>query len=235
MLHLCRKVALLGAPLALSGCWGISGDGDRERETRDLSDFVRIESHGELDVEVRRADAFHVGMSIDSNLLDNVETSVRDETLIIDQNINFIDIVPGPHVTIAMPDLMFVHLYGSGDLDATSFDATETLRLELSGSGDLRFEGSAPRIEGDVEGSGDLHLSGSTDFADLVVRGSGNIEARDLEAAQASLRVEGSGDIAVTLTGEADARIRGSGDIDLYGDVALRHSDDDGSGDIRVH
>lgn len=226
---------VVGMTVALSGCWGISGSGDRERETRDHDDFVRIESHGELDVEVRQADRFRVAVSIDSNLLDNVKTRVRDETLIIDQNVNFLDIVDGPHVLIDMPSLTFVHLYGSGDLDALTFEESDTVRLELGGSGDLIFEGAAPRIEADADGSGDVRLTGSTDFADLLVRGSGNIEARGLEASAGSLRVAGSGDIAAMINGKADVRVDGSGDIDLYGEVDLRGSEGNGSGDVRVH
>jgi hypothetical protein len=49
------------------------------------------------------------------------------------------------------------------------------------------------------------------------------------------LRLDGSGDISVTVHGEVDAELNGSGDLDLFGDVDLTRSDEDGSGDIRVH
>jgi hypothetical protein len=235
MIHRQHRAALTSASLLLTGCLGVSGSHDRARESRDLADFARIESHGELDVEVRQGDSFRVTVSIDDNLLDRVETRVRDETLIIDQDLNFIDIVSGPHVLVEMPHLTFVHLYGSGDLDAQPFDEGEPIRLELGGSGDLRFEGSAPRIEADNDGSGAIHLAGTTDFAELVVRGSGNIEARDLQATEASLRSTSSGDITASVDGEVDAEVSGSGDIDLYGGATLRERREDGSGAIRTH
>jgi hypothetical protein len=232
-----KLTVLIGMPLTIliNACWGVPGNGERERETRHHEDFIGIENHGELDVQVRQSDEFRVVVSIDSNLLDNVKTRVRDDRLVIDNNINFTDVVNGPHVIVEMPELTFVELSGSGDLDATSFDEGGTVRLELSGSGDLRFEGSSPRIDATVRGSGDLALSGTTDFLDVQVNGSGNVDARNLDAAEGRVRLDGSGDVSATVHGDVDAELNGSGDLDLFGDVDLKRSDEDGSGDIRVH
>lgn len=229
------RCCTLMAVLLLTGCWGVSGNGDLERETRDHRDFVSIDNHGELVVEVREADDFRVTVSIDSNLLRNVKTRVQDDTLFIENNINLLDKVPGPHVLVEMPHLTFVHLDGSGDVRARSFDEDERVRFEMDGSGDLTFDGSAPRIEATLEGSGDLRLSGTTDFLDIEAYGSGNVEARDLRAAGGQLRSDGSGDVTATVDGELDVDVSGAGDVDLYGEVDLRRRHDDGSGDIHVH
>ena len=235
MSQLRRITVLLGLPVALSGCSGVSGNGERERETRDHSDFVAIENEGELMVQVRRADEFRVVVSIDSNLLDNVKTRVRGDTLVIDNNVNLVDIVSGPHLIIDMPELRSVQLRGSGDLDADGFEDARTVRFEQSGSGDLRFAGSATRLDATITGSGDLQLAGTADFLDVEIHGSGNVDARGLEAAGARLQIDGSGDIDATVHGEVDAEINGSGDVNLYGDIDLVRSDEDGSGDIVVH
>ena len=233
-----RQLALLlvtcGAAL-LGGCWAIDGNGHRGRETRDHRDFVRVENNGQLDVQIRRGDEHSVEISIDSNLLDNVDTHVRDETLIIDSDPQLFDYVSGPHVLVTMPHLVFGRMSGSGRLDARGFDEEEGIRLELSGSGDVFFEGSAPRIEGDVDGSGDLRVAGSTDFAQLVSSGSGDIDARDLDAGALRLRSSGSGEITATAHGEVEAETLGSGDIDIYGDAHLTSAHERGSGDIHTH
>jgi hypothetical protein len=230
-----RRCILTAVPLLLAGCWGVSGNGELERDTRDHRDFVSIDNHGELEVEVRQADDFRVTVSIDSNLLRNVKTRVRDDTLFIENNINLLDKVPGPHVLVEMPHLTYVRLNGSGDLNARGFDEDERVRFEMDGSADLTFDGSAPRIEATLEGSGDLRLSGTTDFLDIEAYGSGNVEARSLQAAGGKLRSDGSGDVTATVDGELDVDVSGAGDVDLYGEVDLRRRRDDGSGDIRVH
>lgn len=235
MLQPRRITLLLGLPVALSGCFGVSGNGERERETRDHSDFVAIESQGELIVQVRRADELRVVVSIDSNLLDNVKTRVRGDTLVIDNHVNLVDLVSGPHVIVDMPELRSVQLSGSGDLFADAFDDATSVRFEQTGSGDLSFSGSATRLDATISGSGDLQLAGTADFLDIEIRGSGYVDARDLDAAGARLQIDGSGDIEATIHGEVDAEINGSGDVNLYGDVELVRADEDGSGDIVVH
>lgn len=230
-----RITVLLGLPLVLSACFGVEGNGERERETREHSDFVAIENKGELSVYVRRADELRVIVSIDSNLLDNVQTRVRDDTLVIDTNVNLVDIVPGPHVIIDMPELRSVKLSGSGDLSADAFDDAQRVRFEQRGSADLSFAGSATHIDAIITGSGDLHLTGTADFLEVEIYGSGYVDARDLDAAGGRLLINGSGDIDATINGEVDAEINGSGDVNLYGAVELVRSDEDGSGDIVVH
>jgi acyl CoA:acetate/3-ketoacid CoA transferase beta subunit len=56
-----------------------------------------------------------------------------------------------------------------------------------------------------------------------------------LSFALGGFQVDGSGNIAATIHGEVDAEVNGSGDVNLYGDVDLVRSDEDGSGDIVVH
>jgi hypothetical protein len=232
-----RPIALLTLctlPL-LGACIGVDGNGHRARETRDERDFVRIENVGQLDVQVRQGEEFAVLVSIDENLLDNVRTHVRDETLIIDNEPHLFDVLPGPHVLVTMPHFIFGKVDGSGNLDARVFDERETVRLEVSGSGDATFEGSAPRIEADVSGSGDLRLAGSTGFAQLFGSGSGDIAARDLDADAARLRTTGSGNITATVHGDVEAETSGSGDIELYGSPHVTSSHEHGSGDIHEH
>ena len=219
----------------LSACFGLDGNGDRTRETLDVADFVRIENNGQLDVQVRRGEALSVVISIDENLHNNVDVHVRDETLIIDQDAPLFDYVAGPHVLVTLPHLLFARTAGSGDLDARGFDEEETVRLETSGSGDLTFEGAAPRIEAQTEGSGDMRISGNTGFAALHTSGSGDIDARNLDADDADLKTSGSGDIRATVHGDVDAETSGSGDVDVFGEGKLRHTREHGSGDINTH
>jgi len=219
----------------VTGCFGIQGDGDRARETRELRAFSKIESHGPFAVDVAPGDGFSARISIDSNLIDHLETHVYDDTLEIDTDAWIADLLPGPHVVVTLPRLRSASVSGSGDLTIHDFDSDEPLRLSASGSSDLTFDGSAPKITATVTGSGDMHLSGGTELADLAVSGSGNLDARELIASEAEVSVSGSGSLRATIDGPVGADASGSGDIDLYGNVQREHFSESGSGDIRVH
>jgi hypothetical protein len=220
---------------AASGCVGVAGNGHRARETRELRAFSKIESHGPFAVDAARGDDFTARVSIDSNLIDHLETHVYGDTLEIDSDAWIADLLPGPHLVITLPRLESATVSGSGDLVIHGFDSDEPLRLSASGSSDLTFDGSAPKITASVSGSGDMQLHGGTEFAELEVSGSGNLDARELIASEADVTVSGSGNLRATIDGPVGAAVSGSGDIDLYGDVQREHFSESGSGDIRVH
>jgi hypothetical protein len=219
----------------LSGCFGVEGNGNRVTETRRVPEVSRVGNESQFDVDISQGDTFEVRVRIDSNLQRYVETRVEGDTLVIDSDRWTVDERQGPHVLITMPRLGSLANNGSGSVFAAWFESEDDVELRLSGSGDLAFEGSAPRIIADVDGSGDLHLSGDTEFAELTLEGSGDINANDLVAAGADVNVKGSGDLRVTVDGPVDARVDGSGDVDLSGAVQRGRFQESGSGTINVH
>ena len=230
-----RNLFLVLLCAALPACLGIDGNGKRAHETRHLDDFTRIENAGPFDVAIRQGDHFEVEVSIDSNLIDNLETIVHGNTLRIDSERSIAGTLSGPHVRITMPRLQSIRLNGSGDVQAGAFEEADPIELEVDGSGDLSFEGSAPELVVTLDGSGDVHLIGETKFASIEASGSGDLDARQLIADEADVDLNGSGDVSLTVNGPVDVSLDGSGDIDLFGEVERRHFHEDGSGDISVH
>lgn len=225
------RLWILLLPL-LSACWVVRGNGERAEEARPVAAFDVVESHGALDVLVERGETFSLTVSIDSNLFNDVETEVVDGVLRINLHEGVFHIVPGPHVRVTMPHLTALTLKGSGDVDAFRFDETAPVRLRLSGSGNLNFEGSAPALTASLDGSGDLDLTGSAGQLTLDVDGSGDLNAKQCPGTSAELSVDGSGDLSSTVNGDVSASVRGSGDIDIFGAATLTHSSVRGSGDI---
>jgi len=223
------------ALVLLTGCWAVDGNGDRVTEHRRIPEVSRIANDSQFDIDISQGDTFEVRVRIDSNLQKHVDTEVRGDTLVIDSEAWVVDSESGPHVLITMPRLESLANQGSGSVFAAWFEEPEEVHLRLSGSGDLGFEGNAPRIVAELDGSGDLHLNGSTDFVELTLEGSGDIEANGLVAAGADIELDGSGDLRVTVDGPVDARADGSGDVELSGAVQRGRFSESGSGDIRVH
>lgn len=220
----------------LAGCWaGTDGNGQRVEEAKALSGFAAVDNRCELDVSVERGDTFGVVVSVDDNLLKLVELQVDGDTLRIDTSENIGKHLSGPSVRVTMPSLLAANVDGSGNLDAFGFHESTPVRLHVSGSADLGYDGSAPTLTATVRGSGNLHVRGTTDRLEADVTGSGDLDAQDLIAASASLSVDGSGDLTATINGPTDARVSGSGDIDLFGSPILGNTSTQGSGDLNIH
>ena len=222
------------APLA--SCFSsVHGNGEPAMETRSIEGFIDVDSKGSLDVRVEQGDTFSVAVNIDSNLLSLVETRVVGKTLVISSYQSLSTHLPGPHVSIKMPQVAGAYLSGSGRVALTSVHESGPVALRLSGSGAIDFSGTAPSVDVDVSGSGDVNLAGSADRLSADLAGSGAIDAASLPAAAGSIDLSGSGNVRATINGPVDVALRGSGNIDLYGDVTLQHSSKSGSGAIRVH
>ncbi|MBX9576657.1 MAG: DUF2807 domain-containing protein [Caulobacteraceae bacterium] len=115
-------------------------------------------------------------------------------------------------VTITAPGVSAFEVDGSQSLSLRSIDVP-TLRLSVSGSGDIDASGQAQSVNVDVSGSGEVDLTALT-------------------VADADVTVSGSGEVDVGPTGRATIDISGSGDVDLTRRPASVQSNVSGSGDV---
>jgi putative autotransporter adhesin-like protein len=228
---------LLGsAALNLVACNpGVDGNGDREDESRSVAAFSRIRSDCELDVQVVQGDEQSLTVSLDSNLLDLVETRVSGDTLFVKLKDQVDQTVDGPHVLITVPQLTAAKLAGSGSMTLALDNPAQPIDLYLSGSGDLRFNGTTAALGAYLSGSGDIRLEGETSDADLKLSGSGSIRGQRLAASSAAIELSGSGDVSATVEESVSVSLSGSGQIDLFGTAKLDGYHDTGSGEIVQH
>jgi len=101
---------------------------------------------------------------------------------------------------------------GSGDFHADNFHTT-SIKLAVSGSGDIRLKGDALQAKFAASGSGDIH-------------------AYDFKVEELDCSVSGSSDIKTYVIKTLNASASGSGDINYKGDPSVRSSTS-GSSDIR--
>ncbi len=200
---LTRWQKLLGALVlaAVPGCshGEIDGNGDRIDEQREAGTFSRLRSDADLDVEIVQASQATLTVSIDENLQEYVETRVSDGVLYIDTTESIGDVVSGPHVLIAVPELYAAKLAGSGELSVELDQPDEPLDLFLSGSGEISFRGQTAVVGAYLGGSGDIRLEGSTGDMEMKLSGSGSIHGRSLAAESGSIELSGSGDVTATV------------------------------------
>lgn len=115
-------------------------------------------------------------------------------------------------ITVTAPSVTSFDLVGSGDVDIRDYDQT-TLKLTLSGSGDVTARGSTRSVVVDISGSGDADLSA-------------------LQTVDADIALSGNGDVRVGPTGKAKIDISGNGDVDLTRRPADVSQTISGNGDV---
>jgi hypothetical protein len=118
----------------------------------------------------------------------------------------------GLKVRITAPEIAGLDLDAPGDVTLTGLDQ-ESLRLNSRGAIDLDASGKVDRMFVTSAGAGDIDL--------------GQVEGRD-----ATVRIDGVGDVTLGATGTVDVEINGAGNVTLIRKPATLRSRMNGIGDI---
>lgn len=262
-----RQVLVVGVALIVmigtAGCvcgtlgsrvTGIRGSGRVVDQVRDVSGFsgVDLETSGTLYIEPGTEDSLRV--SAQGNLLDYIETDVRNGTLHIATRPNTVLNPTRPiQFYLTARALEAIGIAGSGDVQASDLQASQ-FTVTLSGSGRLQMQsldadalkvlvgGSgkatlstlrANTVGVDISGSGGLDISGGeVQKQDIVISGSGEYSARGLASAEAAVRLSGSGQALLNVSDNLQVTLSGSGQVRYVGSPTVSESVT-GSGSVR--
>ena len=206
-----------------------SGDGPVVERVLSLPDFKGVDLQCSANVYITQGPDFEVVASGEANIIDLLETDVRNEVW----DIEFDDCVKNYDldIFITMPSIEYLAVSGSGEIRGENFFETGNITLRISGSGDLCLGLISENIDGRISGSGDMELEGEAENLDFRISGSGDLGAFPLIVQHADLQISGSGDASVHVLEFLKVRISGSGDVFYKGFPEL-DVDISGSGDL---
>lgn len=208
-------------------------------EDRHLSGFHAVDAGGSFDVYITQGPAESVKVEAPDNIIDHIITEVDNGILKIynknDNGFHWGDLF-GNHKKIAVyviaKDLNAISVSGSGDVSFREGIHTTSLKLRVSGSGDMNGRLDVKNLESGISGSGDVKLSGHAENSAVSVSGSGDFEARGLVTVNTIVHVSGSGDASINASNSISASISGSGDVRYTGGARNVSSSKSGSGDV---
>ena len=223
-------VLLLGTSSCLDETF-IEGNGIVRTEIRQAEGFSEITSSGDFIVSVTPGSRYSVEVTAESNLLPYISTNVDGSTLKIrTTGIHLLRQNEPIEIFITTPALNGLALSGSGIIKTGSF-ISDDFRITLSGSGDIDTQISAETLKANVSGSGNIFIEGDVLDSELVISGSGKIKSYDLEQNICKAVISGSGDMYVNVSEAIDARISGSGRVN-YINYPVVHTSISGSGKV---
>lgn len=210
-----------------------------------------VKMSGPIDLYLKQGPAAAMTVRAEQRVLSKIRTIQDGDTLQIDTKGLLVNVRQPMVVELTLPALQRLQIFGSGDGKVNGFTG-DALQLDLTGSGNLDFNGQYRRITVSLTGSGDLTLhGGDSDSVELSLLGSGDINAkgssksvkasmsgsgdlnmRQLVADSASLSLLGSGDATVAAKKAVSVQARGSGNVTILGNPAQRAISMSGSGDV---
>lgn len=207
-------------------------------EDRHITGFNAINASGSFDVYITQGSTESVKVEAPDKYLNDIKTEVVGGELRVyvksDRGWSnwFGTTTRKMAIYISAKTLNSVALGGSGDMYFKNSIKAESLKVRVSGSGNITGAVQCRDLEAGVSGSGDMKLTGRAQTSSVRVSGSGGYTARDLVTNKTSVRVSGSGSASINVNESLDASVSGSGDINYTGAVKNVNSSRSGSGSI---
>jgi hypothetical protein len=200
----------------------VQGSGHVVTETRQVSDFTRVELLGSGEVVLTQGDEEALQVEAEDNLLGHIRTEVRGHTLYLSLNNGEVPEILQPtrpiKYYVSLKAVEGLAVSGSGDISAGNVTA-DSLDLSINGSGNISIDTLAAKtLKSTIRGSGKCEVRGGTAADQAVdISGSGNYAGGKLEGETGSVQITGSGAATVRVKATLEARISGSGDVYYYG------------------
>jgi hypothetical protein len=230
------KKAILSAVFLTIVIFSASLASGQTKETRNVNDFTKVSFGVAGNLFINIGPEFKLVIEGDSKILDEVETVVSGDRLIIKkENWRFSFNDEKVTVILTMPEIEGLGVSGSGKAQIMDPVKANKLNLSVSGSGKLMTADlNVDELDCGISGSGDIILGsgGSIDNGTIGISGSGGFSGEAVEIDHLRVSVSGSGNCHCRAGDSLDASISGSGNVTYVGNprVNARVS---GSGHVR--
>jgi hypothetical protein len=246
--HTILLATIILATLVLSACSigdgrTVRGSGNVVEETRAVSGVsgVELATIGTLTIAVGDTESLRI--EAEDNLMEYLETEVRNGRLSIETQdnirldakrpVNYYLTVTGLEAIeisssgdIQAPDLeaerFSINISSSGDLQMGDLEA-EALTVKISSSGDVTMGVlNADTLEVDISSTGNLDIGGGqVKTQNITISSSGNYTAQDLASDEAEVRLNSSGSATIWVQDYLKAILSSSGDLRYRGNPTV--------------
>src|SRR5688572_15518557 len=180
--HLALCIILLF--IVSSSCKKVTGKGPVVTESRQTATFDGVDLKFSADVYFTQANDYKVELQSQENILDEIETTVINNNLVIrlrhsDTRLRTND---GIQIFVSGPNARWFNVDGSGYLEVKNAITPANLQLKVDGSGNIKVNNvTTTEMNAEVEGSGMITVnSGNANEANVNIEGSGLIDITGL-------------------------------------------------------
>ncbi len=215
------------ALLVMTGCEleEIKGSGHIVADEREVPEFTKIAFEGTGNLIIKQGFKSSLTIQTDDNLLKYIESKVVDGTLVlsIKEGNDQKNLRPkeGIFYYATLKDLDSLELSGVGNVRTVAQFLGDSLKVKLSGSGNLFLDISMESFELFLSGAGKVRMKGEVKEEYIRISGAGVFEGGDLKAETAKFDISGSGSVVVDALKSLDIKIYGTGNVQYKGNPKL--------------
>ena len=202
-------------------------------EVRNVSKFTQVSVSIAADIILTQGETQKIEIEGSADDLKAIDTKVFDNKLSIETNRTFSHINK-VKIYLTVKKLEAFEISGSSKLVADGAVKADTLLLDISGSGSIKFTNlRTSKIAADISGSGNIHLEGkeTCEQQKIEISGSGHVNFLGLACQEAKVEISGSGTCKIYAIKKLKVETSGSGNVYYKGNPVIR-AESSGSGKI---
>lgn len=213
-------VAAIAAALSMSACslvGTVSGSGTIVEATPEVDAFTALAISSAFDVTLRTGDEPLVTVRVDDNLLDSVTVDVSGDTLRIGLDAAVGDATLEADVLVPRDALTRIEVDGAATLSSTDTLTSAELAIDANGAGRVFVVVEAADLDLGADGASVVNASGSADRLVVDADGASSAQLTQLEAADATVEVDGASRAEVNVSGTLTAKAAGASSVRYTG------------------
>ena len=225
-------LSLTGLTLYNFAIRGARGSGNIVTEEREVDGFDEVSICCGMHLLLEQGDSESVQLEGDDNILAEIETTVKGDTLVIEYKTGLTNVRPSKLVRcyVTMPVVRGVKTSGGSKLTASEL-ATDDFDLSVSGGGSVKIDSlDADVLELSASGGSSVNIgSGTVADQSLKLDGGSNYSGANLKSQTAELNMSGGGDATIWVVDELDVSASGGSKVQIYGTPRITQNTSGGS------
>lgn len=211
--------------------WGERGNGNVQKQDREIGSFSAIAVSSGLDVYIVQGDKESLRVEADENLMEYIITEVKGDKLIckVDGSIRRSSRLA---VYITLVDVNEIHVSSGADLETQSLLHLEKCDISVSSGADAKIEIIAGELSCSVSSGADAVLKGKADFFSGSASSGSDLRAKELIARKCRAKASSGGDVSVYASESIEANASSGGDVSYYGNPEKVNASDSSGGDV---
>lgn len=209
----------------------IRGNGNVEKETRNISSFSAIDISSAFEIYLTQGNSEALVIEADENLMEHIITEVRGGILkiYVKGNIRNVKTMKA-HISFKMMDK--IELSGACNIRGEGTYKFNDLDIEVSGASEIKMNLTADKVYLDLSGASDIEFTGSANKLTIEVSGATEVYAQDFEVKECSINASGASTIKVFATEELSVDASGASTVRYKGQPMVNF-DTSGASSIR--
>jgi hypothetical protein len=210
----------------------IIGSGDIITIEKDFKDFTMINLNSVLNANIIKSDDYGIVLRIDDNIEEYLIIEKIDETLEIElqQNKTYYNIKL--EITITLPDIESLTLYGVTKANISGFDFSHDVEFNVNGASILTGNLNTGHLDLISDGTSTITLFGKGTTAEILVNGVCTVDMGDFKTSNTSVNIDGVCTVTLNVNGTLNGSVKGSSTLYYFGDPILEDINSDENSSI---